>query len=210
MKNNYDKIAGYYDLLSRAIFRRSIINAQVYLLPYISAHSTVLIVGGGTGWILEEIARIRPAGLEITYVEISAGMIRLSEKRDYKQNNVQFVHESIETFIPSHAYDVILTPFLFDNFSAVHAQTTFAKLHVSLKAGGNWLFADFVYDPDRGKLWQKLLLKTMYTFFRLVAKIEASQLNDMEDLFSRHYYQLITEQFHYGRFIWSAVYRKEL
>lgn len=208
MKNNYDKVARYYDWLSRTIFQRSIINAQVCLLPYINEHNTVLIVGGGTGWILEEIARVRPAGLEITYVEISGAMLRLSQKRDYKQNNVTFVHESIETFIPSHAYDVILTPFLFDNFSTVNASLIFDKLHAVLKAGGSWLFADFVYDANRGKLWQRLLLKTMYTFFRLICNIESAKLNDMEGLFLKFRYQLIFERFHYGRFIWSAVYRK--
>jgi ubiquinone/menaquinone biosynthesis C-methylase UbiE len=210
MKNNYDKIAGYYDRLSRIVFGQSIINAQRCLLPYIKENSTLLVVGGGTGWILEEIAGIRPAGLEITYVEISAGMIELAQKRNYKQNNVQFVHESVETFIPLHTYDVILTPFLFDNFSAVNAPVIFDKLDAVLKPEGHWLFADFVYDSREGKLWQKLLLKTMYTFFRLVCNIEASALNDMEALFSRYRYQLISSTFHYRRFIWSAVYRKEL
>ncbi|SFD76471.1 Ubiquinone/menaquinone biosynthesis C-methylase UbiE [Chitinophaga sp. CF118] len=209
MKNNYDKIARYYDLLSRTVFQRSLINAQTCLLPYIKENSVILIVGGGTGWILEEIAKIRPGGLQITYVEISEGMIKLSQKRDYKQNNVQFVHQSIETFTPTFSYDVILTPFLFDNFPAVKATVIFTKLHTTLKSGGNWLFVDFVYDPRHGKLWQKLLLKTMYTFFRVFSKIEASELNDMEGLFNRHQYLKIYEQFHYGRFIWSVAYRKE-
>jgi ubiquinone/menaquinone biosynthesis C-methylase UbiE len=208
MKNNYDKVAGYYDWLSRTIFQRSIINAQVCLLPYINEHSTVLIVGGGTGWILEEIARVRPARLKISYVEISAEMIRLSQKRDYKQNNVTFIHQSIETFVFSHSYDVILTPFLFDNFSAVNAALIFDKLHAVLKAGGHWLFVDFLYDANHGKLWQRLLLKTMYGFFRLVCNIEGSQLSDMESMFRQFSYQKIFEQFFYGRFIWAAVYRK--
>ena len=207
MKNNYDNIAGYYDQLSRIIFRRSIVKAQRCLLPYISGRSTILIVGGGTGWILEEIAHIRPAGLEITYVDISEAMLKLSQKRNYKENKVQFVHQSIETFIPSHTYDVILTPFLFDNFTEENASLIFDKLHNTLKVEGLWLFADFVNNSG---LWQKLLLKTMYTFFRLFSNIEASSLNDMAGLFKKHHYQLIHEQFHYGRFIWSAVYRKEL
>lgn len=208
MTNNYDKIARYYDVLSRTVFRRSIINAQVCLLPYIHERSTVLIVGGGTGWILEEITRLRPAGLEITYVEISAAMLRLSAARDCKQNKVIFVHQSVETFVPSPAYDVILTPFLFDNFSAVNAEIVFDKLHTALKAGGSWLFADFVYDVNEGKLWQRLLLRTMYTFFRVLCKIEASRLNDMEGMFLKFHYQRVFEEFHYRKFIRSSVYRK--
>jgi ubiquinone/menaquinone biosynthesis C-methylase UbiE len=161
-------------------------------------------VGGGTGWILE---KFQPSGLEITYVEISESMLELSKKR-VQHNNVQFVHASIEVFVPPHQYDIILTPFLFDNFSADNATTIFAKLHASLKTGGHWLFADFIDDPQQ--LWQQLLLKTMYTFFKVFCRIEAGKLNDMNGLFNRYHYQKIYEQFHYGRFIWSAVYRKEL
>lgn len=208
MKNNYDKLARYYDRLSRTVFRRSIINAQVCLLPYIKERNTVLIVGGGTGWILEEIAKVRPAGLKIDYVEISAEMIRLSKKRDCKQNDVRFIHASVETFVLLDVYDVVLTPFLFDNFSADNAALVFDKLHAALKTGGQWLFVDFVYDDERGKLWQRLLLKTMYTFFRLICNVEGSSLNDMGAMFAKFRYQLVFEKFHYGRFIWSAVYKK--
>jgi ubiquinone/menaquinone biosynthesis C-methylase UbiE len=162
-------------------------------------------VGGGTGWILE---KFQPDdGLEITYVEISESMLELSKKR-IQHNNVEFIHQSIEDFIPSHQYDIILTPFLFDNFSATNAATIFDKLHTSLKTGGDWLFADFIDDPEQ--LWQQIMLKTMYLFFKVFAKIEAGKLNDMDGLFSRYQYQKIFERFHYGRFIYSAVYRKEL
>lgn len=204
MKNNYDTIARYYDFLSRTIFQRSIINAQVYLLSYIKPNTTVLIVGGGTGWILE---KFQPSGLEITYVEISESMLALSKKR-VPYNNVQFVHQSIEEFTPSRQYDIILTPFLFDNFSATSAAAIFEKLHTCLKTGGNWLFADFIDDPKQ--LWQQIMLKTMYIFFKVFARIEAGKLNDMDGLFSRYQYRKIDERFYYGRFICAAVYRKEL
>jgi ubiquinone/menaquinone biosynthesis C-methylase UbiE len=205
MANNYDKVAGFYDFLSRTIFQRSIIDAQVCLLPYINTNNTVLIVGGGTGWILE---KFQPSGLQITYVEISSNMLALSQKR-VQHNEVTFVHQSIADFVPPHQYDIILTPFLFDNFSPANADLIFTKLHAALKTGGNWLFTDFIYDPQRGKLWQRLLLKTMYLFFRVLCRVETGQLNDMEGLFGRHHYQKIYEQFYYGRFIWSVVYRKE-
>jgi ubiquinone/menaquinone biosynthesis C-methylase UbiE len=204
MKNNYDTIARYYDFLSRTIFQRSIINAQVALLSYIKPNSTVLIVGGGTGWILE---KFQPAGLEITYVEISESMLALSKKR-IQHNNVEFIHQSIEDFVPSHPYDIIFTPFLFDNFSAANAAVIFDKLHACLKTGGDWLFADFIDDPRQ--LWQQIMLKTMYLFFKVFAKIEAGKLNDMDGLFHQYHYQKIDEKFHYGRFICAAVYRKEL
>lgn len=205
MKNNYDNAAEFYDVLSKAVFRRSIIEAQVGLLTYIPAGSTILIVGGGTGWILEEIGKVHATGLDITYVEISEKMLKLSRKRDVQQNKVQFVHAAIEVFVPDHLYDIVITAFLFDNFSSDTAKKVFNVLHPLLKQDGHWLFADFTNTPG---LWQRLLLKSMYTFFRLLCKVEATQLHDMQPLFDQHHYQQLADKRYYGRFIRSAVYRK--
>jgi ubiquinone/menaquinone biosynthesis C-methylase UbiE len=57
MLNNYDRIARIYDKLSRMVFGKSIVRAQQSILPFITTPARMLIVGGGTGWILEEIAR---------------------------------------------------------------------------------------------------------------------------------------------------------
>jgi hypothetical protein len=52
MPANYNNSAWFYDRLSRMVYGRALINAQVYLLQYVPAGASVLIAGGGTGWIL--------------------------------------------------------------------------------------------------------------------------------------------------------------
>ncbi|WP_029204172.1 class I SAM-dependent methyltransferase [Pedobacter agri] len=111
MINNYDKIANYYDSLSRLVFGKSQVNAQINQLKSITKNSSILIVGGGTGWILEEIGKRHPSGLKITYVEISAKMLVLSKDRDYGANSVLFIHSSIEDFNLEDHFNIILTPF---------------------------------------------------------------------------------------------------
>ncbi|MDB5086371.1 MAG: hypothetical protein JWR09_365, partial [Mucilaginibacter sp.] len=64
------------------VYGRALINAQVFLLQYVPVGVDVLIAGGGTGWVLEELAKIHPSGLQITYVEIAADMMALSKKRN--------------------------------------------------------------------------------------------------------------------------------
>ena len=91
MPNNYNTIANTYDFLSRLIFQKSIVNAQVFLLNYISANSKILIVGGGTGWVLEELSKIHSEGIEITYVEKSEKMISLSKQKNIKNNKAVFM-----------------------------------------------------------------------------------------------------------------------
>jgi len=208
--NNYDKVARQYDWLSKVVFYRSLENAQVSLLKYIPAGSHILIVGGGTGWILERLSRLHNKGLSITYVEISGNMIHLSQRRDIKENTVQFVHLPVEEFIPDRDYDVIITPFLFDNFAPERAQPVFWQLHYALKKGGLWLFADFYYDKEKSRWWHKLLLKTMYSFFRLLCNVEAKSLFNMSLCFGQGKYEVLHKRFFYFGFIQSIAYRKPL
>ena len=76
MPNNYDAAAWFYDGLSRLVFGDALVRAQRFLVEHIAAESKLLIVGGGTGWILEEIALMQPASLKIINVEISEKMMR--------------------------------------------------------------------------------------------------------------------------------------
>ncbi|MCF6407838.1 class I SAM-dependent methyltransferase [Chitinophaga filiformis] len=208
MKNNYDNIARYYDFLSRIVFRTAQQDAQTALLPYIAADSKVLIAGGGTGWILEEMTKICPPGLYIYYVEISANMIALAKQRKY-QHAVTFVNMAIEDFNKdrSHTFDVIITPFLFDNFSRERIKPVFLHLHGMLCPGGKWLFTDFHYQ-QHAPLWQRTLLRSMYIFFRILCHVEADALADIEPLFKEHQYKGLFEAFYFGRFIRTAVYGK--
>lgn len=208
MTNNYDRIAANYDRLSRLIFGKSIVRAQQSLLPLITPPARVLIVGGGTGWILEEMARVFPSGLTIDYVEISSNMLDLARKRDFKNNQVTFVHAGIEDYTAPAAYKVVITPFLFDNFGRERAQVVFKKLNNMLENGGLWLFTDFHIDKGLNRFWQKTLLRSMYIFFKNISHVEADQLPDMQALFKAYNFRIISETFHFGRFIHSVAYGK--
>ncbi|MBB5637857.1 ubiquinone/menaquinone biosynthesis C-methylase UbiE [Pedobacter cryoconitis] len=208
MKNNYDSIAGYYDVLSRMVFFRAQVKAQIDQLHAIPANSTVLIAGGGTGWILEEIAKIHPSGLTITYIEISSKMLDLSKKREVKSNAVTFIHSAMEDFKTNFSYDVLITAFFFDNFSADHVEIVFNQLNKLLKKDGIWLFADFYYTRQSGKRWQWLLLQTMYLFFSKISSVEAKSLVNTEHLFREKDYLSLKEAFYYSGFIKTIIYQK--
>jgi ubiquinone/menaquinone biosynthesis C-methylase UbiE len=208
MKNNYDSIAGYYDVLSRMIFFRAQVKAQIDQLSAIPVNSTILIAGGGTGWILEEITKIHPSGLTITYVEISSKMLDLSKKRDTKDNIVTYIHAAMEDFKAIVSYDVLITAFFFDNFSADNVQIVFSQLNNLLKPGGLWLFSDFYYTEKSGKRWQWLLLHTMYLFFSKISSVEAKSLVNTEYLFKEYAYLPLKTAFYYSHFIKAIIYRK--
>lgn len=209
MPNNYNSIAKFYDAFSRIIYQDSIVKAQVYLIQLIAASDKVIIVGGGTGWILEEISKLNKPNISVVYIEKSLAMIELAKKRKYPNVQVEFINEGIEDYNSTEFFNVIITPFLFDNFSAKKIQFVFEKLNVLLKPNGIWLYADFVNDKANKKLWQQFLLKAMYLFFRVTTNIETQELIDMKPYFEKQY-TMLWQQFYYNHFIQAIAYRKIL
>ncbi len=205
---NYDNIAWSYDWLSRIVFGSAIRNAQIQILPFIGDRKNVLIAGGGTGWILEEITKLYPSGLRITYIDISAKMIRRSKKRAAGLNEVNFINQSINTVtLKEDYYDVIITPFFLDNFSHVECNNIFKKLHKCLKQNGKWLYSDFELK-QKNKLWHKAIVKLMYLFFKITCNIQANQLPDVDIYFLQHNYNLIWVRYNFNKLIVSKVFEK--
>ncbi|MEZ4686196.1 MAG: hypothetical protein R3B47_09055 [Bacteroidia bacterium] len=53
---SFNRLAPVYDFLASLVFGNRIRQAQRWLLDFIPEGSSILILGGGTGWILEELA----------------------------------------------------------------------------------------------------------------------------------------------------------
>jgi ubiquinone/menaquinone biosynthesis C-methylase UbiE len=205
MAANYNNSAWFYDRLSRVVYGKALVEAQVYLLQFIQPNSTILIVGGGTGWILEHIASIHPAGLHITYVEVSDQMMAISRKRKIGNNRVNYINDAIENVNGLPDFDVISTPFLFDNFTPQKLEDVFVHMNPLLKNDGLWLNADFQLT---GKWWQNILLKSMLLFFKLLCGVESTKLPDFEKLFVQHGYEILDSKTFFGEFVVSKIYRK--
>ncbi len=205
MAANYNNSAWFYDSLSQLIYGRALLNAQIFLLQFIPVNSRILIVGGGTGKILDEIIKIHSSGLQVTYVEVAAGMMARSKKRNTGNNKVIFVNDAIENITLPPGFDVVITPFLFDNFKETSLDKIFNSIHSLLKTGGLWLNADFQLT---GKWWQNFLLKSMFLFFRMLCGIEASKLPDIDSQFVKHGYEDIAKETFFGDFVISKVFKR--
>ena len=205
MPSNYDNAAWFYDSLSRLVYGKAIVKAQVYLLQHIQPNSNILIVGGGTGWILDELTCIYPSGLKITYVEISAKMMALSKQKNTGDNEVIFINDAIENVQGLQQFDVIITPFLFDNFKLPTLKLVFEHLNDRLKPQGIWLNTDFQLT---GKWWQSGMLNSMLFFFKLLCGIESTGLHEIEPYFIQSGYQMIDGKSFFNDFIISKAFKK--
>jgi ubiquinone/menaquinone biosynthesis C-methylase UbiE len=205
MSANYDNASWFYERLSKLVFGKAQINAQEYYLNLIPPRSTILIIGGGTGQLLESITKIYPSGLHITYVEISANMMALSCKRYTAQNEVTYITQDVGKLSLKQEFDIIITAFLFDNFSTQELYLVFPSINQGLKSDGLWLNTDFQLT---GPIWQKVMLKTMYYFFRMLNAVKVTQLPDTAQIFKNYQYELMAYKSFYGNFIMAKVYKK--
>lgn len=205
MPSNYDNAAWFYDRLSRLVYGRALVNAQAALLPLIPPNAKVLVAGGGTGWIIEEITKIHSSGLIIIYVELSENMMKLSKQRNPGGNKIIYINSPVEEASLNNDVDVVITSFLFDNFLPETFHRVFYYLHRLLKPGALWINTDFQLS---GKWWQPLLLKSMYLFFKLLGCMEAKRLTDADPYFKEGSYQILTKKSFFNDFISTTAYKK--
>lgn len=230
---NFNWVAPFYDALSFLVFGRRLQRAQTVFLDQIPAGASVLIVGGGTGWLLEQAlihcqtkqgksiqpkptSQSRPGQSRpdqsrpgrILYLETSVGMLHQASRRMVKKSllgSVEFRLGDETTLGENDCFDVVMTPFLLDLFTEETLQSQLIpRLRSALKPNGCWLVTDFVRTQV---WWQKAVLWTMIRFFRLTAGIETRQLSDWQRLLAQAGLTLQKRQPQVGGMVTSEIYR---
>src|SRR5690606_1189468 len=83
-------------------------------------------------------------------------------------------------------YDVVITNFFLDLFDETELQEVMKKLSQWLHPDGIWLFSDFnICEKPVHAWWQRLLVRSMYWFFKMTCQLTPVQLPD----FGRNFYQ---------------------
>jgi len=201
--NGFDRIAFVYDFLAKLVFGKSISESQKYFLNKIEDDSKILILGGGTGWLLEELSKVKP-NCEMWYIDASAKMISLSKNKINPKQPVHFIHGTEQDIPLSIKYDVVITNFYLDLFVDQQLEVIMVKIRSSLKAGANWIVTDFV---NNGKWGQEIMLKIMYWFFRIICNIESRKLPNWSKPIERIGAKEIESGFFYSGFIKTTLYQ---
>lgn len=202
MKNNFDSVAYMYDYLAKWIIKeRKLKEMQTAFLGCMHLSARVLIVGGGTGKILEWLPKAKH--LSIDYVELSARMLEQAKLR-----NAQETH-----FIQSHAlkhsglYDFIIAHFFLDCFNEDELPKMLKHLSNQLKVGGKLLVSDFCHN---GKRKDEFLNKLMHLFFRLFANLSSKKLQNIRAVIrASGFVETHYQTFDRGQ-LFSGVYEKRL
>lgn len=203
--NNFDKVAPFYDRLAGLIFGKPIKKAQTEYLHLIKAGSKILILGGGTGWILKEILD-RQTDVEISYVEKSTRMIDLA-KTACSNDNIEFVNLAFEEWQTEEKFDFIMCNFFLDVFQSQKLKNQIIpKIKSLIAENGRLLVADFQVNQP---MWQKMLLWAMHRFFGLFSNMESQKLINLNELLTANRLKEVSAAYFFKRMIFSRVYEFE-
>lgn len=194
----FDMLAPVYDALARMIIGKGIVESQKYFLDKVPAEGNVLILGGGTGWLLPLLTKGRPQ-LHIDYIELSERMLRKARRH---KGQIQFI-QGTQQDIPAKKYDLIITNFYLDLFPDTKLEDVLLKIKTSMTTHSQWIVTDFVNTRPS----HRIMLWLMYRFFRLVAGIEAKTLPAWTALLDKAGARIESEKLFSNGFIKTVLFR---
>lgn len=206
---DFDRIAWCYDALAGLVFGGSLRAAQRAALAGLPAGAPhVLVLGGGTGWVLGEVLRRRPRAT-VLYLEASGPMLaraaaRLRRASPAAGGQVEFRRGTEAALGPAERFDAVVTFFVLDCFPAAALGPALGRLAAARRPGAPWLLADFC-QPRRG--WQRALLGTMYWFFGAVAALRTRQLPDLHAALAGQGLQPGQQAFFFGGAVEGTVFQ---
>jgi len=175
MKNDFDRVAVVYDLLAHLVFGNKLDRAQQVFLNELAMHNKVLIVGGGTGkileWLPEELA------VQVDYLELSEKMLSKAKRRKSRASLTRFIQGNI---LEHHgAYDVIIANFFLDCFAEETLHQVLSKVSGVMIKKGKLIVTDFCPVNEKAP---RFLNGLMHRFFKLTANLEADHLKDIRGI----------------------------
>lgn len=206
---NFDFIAPFYDFLARLVFGDLLLKSQsTYFLRIPSKGATILILGGGSGKILEKLSEsIQTAN--ICYVEASQKMLNMALKSTVAERlTIEWIHGTEKDLPKGRKFDFVITPFVLDVFPNEKLGVAMDKLSQHMQENGIWLFTDFNVPDTKWKFLSAGLIRIMYKFFRLVAGLKTQKLPDFDKQFVRIGLKKEEEKYYLFQTIVARIYRR--
>lgn len=208
----FDRLSKVYDFLVALVYGRALRRAQTCFLERVPKGSRVLIVGGGTGWFLEEL--LKRTDLEkVTYVELSEGMLARSRERIEELGlpeagqKIEWVHGTVHDLPEVAKYDLVCTLCFLDLFHGETLEAEVRALRKRMAGAGTWYFSDFRYADRWPMSWiSRGLIWGMYRFFRLTCGIQAGRLGDFHGVLQQAGLEGVDRRTFYGGMLESVWY----
>lgn len=208
----YDRLARWYWLLEKPVFRNDLQHARTALLPELPPVHRMLILGDGDGRLLAEVLRAQRQ-VQVTSVEQSREMIRHQQERVSRldaTDRVCFVcADATRWDAGGETFDCVVAPFFLDCF-------TEAELHQHLPRWVSWVeprgwfyHVDFVMPATgwrrvRAAFWSRV----MHVFFAWQTGLSSKSLVAVEPFFGSDQWSVHQIKLLNFGFLQSRLYRR--
>jgi ubiquinone/menaquinone biosynthesis C-methylase UbiE len=187
---SFDLLAPYYPGMEMVLAGGKLHRCRTAFLDQIPPPSKILLPGEGHGRTLLECCRRFPWA-HITYVDASQGMLAQARGQLARQQlpagQVEFILADLTTWTPpAKTYDLIITHFVLDCFRPEELAQLIPRLATAATPKATWLLADFQIPPaGLPRLRSRLIIWSLYVFFRIVARLPAHQLTPPDPYLQR-------------------------
>ena len=195
--NSFNLLAPIYDFLSKLVFGVTLQKAQIQFLGELNSSHSILILGGGTGEILEFL----PECQSVTFIDKSEKMVRRAKRRN-SASLVEFIQKDFMKFKSPKNYEVVICPFFLDCFNKKNLSQVISKVKSVIVPNGQLFVIDFQSQKNSG------LLITMHLFFRMFAFLESKKLKNIHLFILQEHFDLKKEALFHKKMIFSRVYKK--
>ena len=183
---SFDFLAPHYRWMEFILAGEKLQRCRTAFLDEILIAGNILLMGEGHGRSLIECCR-RFANARITCVDASEQMLTQARRHCVDANHVEFIRaDALSWQPPSGAYDLIITNFFLDCFRADQLERIIPGLAAAATPQANWLLADFQTPPaGLRRIRSRLILWTMYAFFRALTRLPAQNLTPPDSYLGR-------------------------
>ena len=207
MKCGFDRLAAIYDGLELIAFGGALRRSQARLLNELPPVSRALVVGGGTGLFLEQLAK--RDDVEIVCIDISQAMLDrskalISRRLPDALPRIRFLQADVAEFASETPFDLICTMCVLDCFDDAELAKAMDALSAQLAPNGTWLFHDFEPQGPFGRA----IVWMLYRFFRHTVAISANRLPDLPAAFVRCGFAEFASRRDISGLVVSRLYRK--
>lgn len=200
---SFDTLAPHYRWMERVLAGDKLQKCRTAHLKDIEVPQRALLVGEGNGRFLGALIQHFPK-CEITCIDASSRMLDAAKRALDPRAHITYLHSDIfEVALPQDHFDLVVTNFFLDCFPHDQLARVVNKLASAAASPATWLIADFC--EARGALKKarsKLILSSMYLFFRVATKLPARHLTQPDDLLHQHGIELIDRR----RFEWDLLH----
>lgn len=208
----YDRLARWYWLLEKPVFRNDLQRARTAMLSELPVVHRILILGDGDGRLLAEILRLR-RHVHVTSVEQSQQMLRLQRERAAQQDacdRVSFVcQDATKWDAGEETFDCVVAPFFLDCFTEAELRRHLPRWLDSVGPEGWFYHVDFVMPPAgwrrlRASFWSRV----MHRFFAWQTGLSSKSLVALEPFFDPVRWSVHRTRLLNKGFLQSRLYRR--